>query len=97
MKGSPYAERQAQADRLRQQGLEDAVTFAREDVARAQARLVAALRKAGKAPERKVDRSKLVAALGMLRSEHAGERASAALHVERIRTEIGKQWSELIP
>lgn len=43
------------------------------------------------------ERSKLIGALGMLGSEHAGERAAAALHVERIRAKIGKQWAELIP
>jgi hypothetical protein len=40
--------------------------------------------------------SKLIAALGMLGSEHAGERAAAALHVERLRTKLGKQWRDLI-
>jgi hypothetical protein len=40
--------------------------------------------------------SKLIGALGMLGSEHAGERAAAALLVERLRTRLGKQWKELI-
>jgi hypothetical protein len=47
-----------------------------------------------KAREREL--SKLIGALGMLGSEHAGERAAAALHVERLRIKLGKQWSELI-
>jgi hypothetical protein len=42
------------------------------------------------------DRTTLIAALGMLGSEHAGERASAALQVERIRQKLGRQWSNLI-
>jgi hypothetical protein len=40
--------------------------------------------------------SKLIAALGMLGSAHAGERAAAALQVERLRAKIGKTWPELI-
>jgi hypothetical protein len=46
--------------------------------------------------ERARELSKLIGALGMLGSEHAGERAAAALHVERLRARLGKQWSELI-
>jgi hypothetical protein len=42
------------------------------------------------------DRSKLIGALGMLGSDHAGERAAAALQVERIRAKLGKQWAEII-
>ena len=42
------------------------------------------------------DRTTLIAALGMLGSEHAGERAAAALQAERIRAKLGKQWSEII-
>jgi len=34
--------------------------------------------------------SKLIGALGMLGSEHAGERAAAALQVERLRAKLGK-------
>jgi hypothetical protein len=41
--------------------------------------------------------SKLIGALGMLGSAHAGERAAAALHVERLRAKLGKQWKDLIP
>jgi hypothetical protein len=32
----------------------------------------------------------------MLGSEHAGERAAAALLVERLRVKLGKQWQDLI-
>jgi hypothetical protein len=39
---------------------------------------------------------KLIGALGMLGSDHAGERAAAALQVERLRAKLGKQWNELI-
>jgi len=41
-------------------------------------------------------RSKLVRALGMLGSEYAGERAAAAVAVERLRTMLGRQWEALI-
>gem|GEM_PF-3733958 len=41
-------------------------------------------------------RSKLVRALGMLGSEHAGERAAAAAAVERLRAMLGRQWEALI-
>jgi hypothetical protein len=54
-----------------------------------------AARKAQAAREREL--SKLTAALGMLGSAHAGERAAAALHVERLRAKLGKQWKDLIP
>jgi len=40
--------------------------------------------------------SKRIGALGMLGSQHAGERAAAALHVERLRARLGKQWNELL-
>src|SRR5262249_32470679 len=41
-------------------------------------------------------RDLLVKALGMLGSEHAGERASAALIVEKQRARLGMTWDELI-
>jgi len=41
-------------------------------------------------------RDLLVKALGMLGSEHAGERASAALTAEKLRIEMGLTWGELI-
>jgi hypothetical protein len=48
------------------------------------------------AAERERELSKLIGALGMLGSEHAGERAAAALLVERLRVKLGKQWRDLI-
>jgi hypothetical protein len=45
---------------------------------------------------RKRELSKLIGALGVLGSDHAGERAAAALMVERLRAKLGKQWEELI-
>ena len=50
--------------------------------------------KARAAREREL--SKLIGALGMLGSDHAGERAAAALQVERLRRRLGKQWKDLI-
>ena len=41
-------------------------------------------------------RDLLIKALGMLGSEHAGERASAALVVEKQRAKLGMTWEELI-
>jgi hypothetical protein len=41
-------------------------------------------------------RELLVKALGMLGSDHAGERASAALVVEKQRAKMGMTWDELI-
>lgn len=41
-------------------------------------------------------RELLIKALGMLGSEHAGERANAALVVERKRKQLGMMWDELI-
>jgi hypothetical protein len=38
-----------------------------------------------------MQRSKLIGALGMLGSQYAGERAAAALQVERLRARLGKQ------
>jgi hypothetical protein len=41
-------------------------------------------------------REELIRALRMLGSEHAGERASAALIVERQRARLNRTWDELI-
>jgi len=41
-------------------------------------------------------RDLLIKALGMLGSEHAGERANAALVVEKQRARLGMTWQELI-
>jgi hypothetical protein len=41
-------------------------------------------------------RELLVKALGMLGSDHPGERASAALVAERLRAKLDKTWNELI-
>jgi sRNA-binding protein len=41
-------------------------------------------------------RELLVKSLGMLGSDHAGERADAAVVVEKQRTQIGMTWDELI-
>ena len=41
-------------------------------------------------------RELLVKALGMLGSDQAGERASAALVVEKQRGKLGMTWDELI-
>jgi multidrug efflux pump subunit AcrA (membrane-fusion protein) len=41
-------------------------------------------------------RELLIKALGMLGSEHSGERASAALVVEKQRARLGMTWDELI-
>ena len=40
---------------------------------------------------------KLIGALGMLGSDHTGERAAAALTVERLRVKLGKQWGGFDP
>jgi hypothetical protein len=40
--------------------------------------------------------SKLIGALGLLASPYDGERAAAALQVERLRRKLGKTWQELI-
>ena len=42
------------------------------------------------------DRAKLARILGMLGSEHAGERASAALQAEAFRKRHGMTWEEMI-
>ena len=42
------------------------------------------------------DRRKLAAILGMLGSEHAGERASAALQAEAFRKRHGMTWEEML-
>jgi hypothetical protein len=80
---------------------EQRVESARADVERWRAyyqeQLAEALKAAGmKSETGERDRTTLIAALGMLGSEHAGERASAALQVERIRQKLGRQWSNLI-
>jgi hypothetical protein len=41
-------------------------------------------------------RPKLIKALGMLGSEHSGERASAAYVVEALRHTLGRGWDEII-
>ena len=41
-------------------------------------------------------RERLVKALGMLASDHAGERDNAALVVEQQRKKLGLTWEELI-
>lgn len=43
-----------------------------------------------------VERRRLAGILGMLGSEHAGERASAALHAEAFRKQHGLTWAELL-
>ena len=48
------------------------------------------------ADERERELSRLIGALGMLGSEYTGERAAAALLVERLRVKLGKQWRDLI-
>jgi hypothetical protein len=42
------------------------------------------------------DRRRLARILGMLGSEHAGERASAALQAEAFRKRHGMTWAELL-
>jgi hypothetical protein len=42
------------------------------------------------------NRALLVKTLGMLGSAHEGERANAALAVERCRAKLGKSWEDLI-
>jgi hypothetical protein len=42
------------------------------------------------------DRERLAAILGMLGSDHAGERAAAALQAEAFRRKHGLTWAELI-
>lgn len=43
------------------------------------------------------ERTRLVNILGMLGSEHAGERASAALLAARLVRERGLSWSDVVP
>jgi hypothetical protein len=43
-----------------------------------------------------IDRAKLARILGMLGSEHAGERASAALQAEAFRKRHGMTWEEML-
>jgi hypothetical protein len=42
------------------------------------------------------DRERLIKLLGMLGSEHIGERAVAAKKIEQLRTEMGFDWEALI-
>jgi hypothetical protein len=42
------------------------------------------------------DHSRLVKLLGVLGSEHAGERDAAALAIERLRRSTGLTWAELL-
>ena len=42
------------------------------------------------------DRKRLAAILGMLGSEHAGERASAALQAEAFRKRHGLEWDQIM-
>ncbi len=41
------------------------------------------------------DRDRLVKLLGMLGSEHAGERDAAALAIERLRRDRGLSWARI--
>jgi hypothetical protein len=68
------------------------------DLNRAERNRAARARRAARkvAAERERPLSKLIGVLGMLGSEHAGERAAAALLVERLRVKLGKQWQDLI-
>lgn len=43
-----------------------------------------------------IERQRLAAILGMLGSEHAGERAAAALQAEAFRKKHGLTWAELL-
>jgi len=43
-----------------------------------------------------IDRRRLARILGMLGSEHAGERASAALQAEAFRKRHGMTWEEML-
>jgi hypothetical protein len=43
-----------------------------------------------------VDRARLARILGMLGSEHAGERASAALRAEAFRKRHGMAWEQML-
>jgi hypothetical protein len=78
---------------------------ARSENARAQAEARRAAREAfagifgDRRPETKVHsgpRELLIKALGMLGSDHAGERANAALVVEKQRARLGMTWEDLI-
>jgi hypothetical protein len=40
----------------------------------------------------RTDRERLAKLLGMLGSQHAGERDNAALAIERLRRELGLSW-----
>lgn len=41
-------------------------------------------------------RARLIALLGMLGSEHAGERDAAALQAEALRKRLGMSWEEMV-
>jgi hypothetical protein len=86
MASSPFEAREAER---KARNAEDARVW-RNDMARERR----AWKKAEAEREREL--SKLIGALGMLGSEHVGERAAAALIVERLRVKLGKQWKDLI-
>lgn len=44
-----------------------------------------------------VERKRLIGLLGMLGSEHAGERDTAARMVEKFRVDHGIKWEDLLP
>jgi type IV secretory pathway VirB10-like protein len=81
--------RRAQAEALKAQA----------EAARAEAEARSARARANNPNKQKVHsgpRELLVKALGMLGSEHVGERAAAALIVEKHRVKLGMCWDELI-
>jgi hypothetical protein len=43
-----------------------------------------------------LDRPRLARVLGMLGSAHVGERASAALQAERLRSGAGLSWCDIV-
>jgi hypothetical protein len=53
--------------------------------------------KSAMSPLMKADRERLAKLLGMLGSDHAGERGNAALAIERLRRERGLSWDEVLP
>lgn len=72
---------------------------AKAEAARAEADARAARARANNPDKQKIHsrpRDLLVKALGMLGSDQAGERANAALIVEKQRTKLGLTWDELI-
>jgi hypothetical protein len=87
------------AQRLAERNAKEAKRRARlTELDREERNRAARIRRATKkaAAERERELSRLIGALGMLGSEHAGERAAAALLVERLRVKLGKQWRDLI-